>query len=347
MVRWILLGAVLAACGGCGGKRSADNAGGDGSSLERGVILFPYAEGSESTGQREQGFLNTLEKEFPQFAIISSDQYGGPTASRALDRSQQLLDKFGDRVTGIFACNESNCIGMLRALQEKGLVGKVAFIGFDSSPNLVRALEKREMQGIVLQNPVKMGYLAVMTMADHLAGKPVEKRVNTGELVATPENMHQEEVRARLSPQQFQEGASTRSANPKYRIGVIPKGNDHDFWKSVHAGVEQAAAERGDIEVLWQAPAKQDDKQDQISVVQNFVATRVDGICLAPVDAQALIEPVKQAKVAGIPTVIFDSGLADESILVSYVATDNYNGGVLAARRLGEVLVAQEKQEKK
>jgi ribose transport system substrate-binding protein len=54
-----------------------------------------------------------------------------------------------------------------------------------------------------------------------------------------------------------------------------------------------------------------------------------------------LIDAVRQAKQAGIPTVIFDSGLDDESLIVSYVATDNYQGGALAARRLAELLRAE------
>ncbi len=124
----------------------------------------------------------------------------------------------------------------------------------------------------------------------------------------------------------------------KYRIAVIPKGTTHEFWKSVHAGAERAAQEHGDTEVIWKGPLLENDREGQINVVQGFVSRRLSGICLAPLDSQALIASVRHAKSAGVPTVIFDSGLADESDIVSYVATDNYRGGQMAGRRLGEVL---------
>ena len=113
----------------------------------------------------------------------------------------------------------------------------------------------------------------------------------------------------------------------KYRIAVIPKGTTHEFWKSVHAGAENAARELGNVEVIWKGPLLEDDRDGQISVVQDFVTRKVDGICLAPLDSQALIKYVHEAKQEGIPTVIFDSALDDESDIVSYVATDNFKGG--------------------
>ena len=120
----------------------------------------------------------------------------------------------------------------------------------------------------------------------------------------------------------------------KYRIAVIPKGTTHEFWKSVHAGAENAAKELGNVEILWKGSLLENDRDGQVSVVQDFVTRKVDGICLAPLDSQALIPYVKEAKQEGIPTVIFDSGLDDESDIVSYVATDNFKGGALAGERL-------------
>jgi len=132
--------------------------------------------------------------------------------------------------------------------------------------------------------------------------------------------------------------AAPTDGNQPLRIAVIPKGTTHEFWKSVHAGAERAAKEMGQVEILWKGPLLEDDRDGQINVVQDFVTQQVDGIVLAPLDSQALVNAVKAAKEAGIPTVIFDSGLADPSVIVSYVATDNYVAGTLAAKRLGEVL---------
>ena len=132
--------------------------------------------------------------------------------------------------------------------------------------------------------------------------------------------------------------SGSSSGNKKLRIAVIPKGTTHEFWKSVHAGAVNAAMELGNVEILWKGPMQENDREGQINVVQEFITKRVDGICLAPLDSQSLVPVVEEAAEANIPVVVFDSGLdGDPSNYVTYVATDNYNGGVLAARRLAEV----------
>jgi ribose transport system substrate-binding protein len=168
------------------------------------VILLRYNPGSESTEQREKGFLETIQQDFPEIEIIADD-YGGVTENSALDKSQQLLLKFGKDVNGIFAVNESAATGMLRALEEAGLSGKVVYVGFDSSPRMVQALRDGKLQAMVLQDPVNMGYQSVKTMVAHLNGTPVEHRVSTGETVATQENMDDPHVHSLLFPKQFSE----------------------------------------------------------------------------------------------------------------------------------------------
>jgi ribose transport system substrate-binding protein len=167
------------------------------------VIVMRYNPGSESTEQREDGFLETLAKDFSGIKILSSDQYSGTTPESSLDKSQQLLLKFGDKVNGMFAVCEPNGMGMLRALEGANLAGKVKFIGFDPSPTLIQAMDQKKVNGIVLQDPIRMGYLAVKTMVEHLQGKPVEKRISTGETIATPENMKEPKMEALLNPPQF------------------------------------------------------------------------------------------------------------------------------------------------
>jgi len=127
----------------------------------------------------------------------------------------------------------------------------------------------------------------------------------------------------------------------KLTIAVIPKGTTHEFWKSIHAGANKAASELSaqgnEIEVIWKGPLREDDREQQIQVVEGFTTQGVSGIVLAPLDNRALARPVEEAKRAGVPTVIIDSGLNSDA-LVSYVATDNRKGGMLAADRLGQLL---------
>lgn len=216
----------------------------------------------------------------------------------------------------------------------------VVFVGFDASPPLVEALQLRQLQGLVLQDPVKMGYTCVKTLVEHLEGKPTEPKISTGELLATPENMNEEAVHARLDPPKVSSAVDAGASGPKqkkYRVMVIPKGTTHVFWQSVHFGVNKAVEELGNVEVVWLAPTKEDDRIDQIALVQRAVAAKMDGIVIAPLDSQALALPVEEAAAAGIPVLIMDSAIKSDKP-IGYVATDNYHGGVLGAERLAELL---------
>ncbi|MEO5957596.1 MAG: substrate-binding domain-containing protein, partial [Opitutaceae bacterium] len=112
-----------------------------------------------------------------------------------------------------------------------------------------------------------------------------------------------------------------------YEIAVIPKGTTHEFWKSIHAGALAAAAELKaegvTVNVIWKGPLREDDREQQVQVVENFTGRRVSGLVLAPLDARALVAPTEEAVRAGIPVVIIDSGLKS-SAPVSTVSTDNY-----------------------
>ena len=168
------------------------------------VIVLRYQEGSASTAKRERGFLDAI-AEGANIEIASSNQHGGATTESAYRASENLLAPFKDAsgklaVHGIFCPNESTTFGMLRALQDAGLAGSVIFIGFDSSEKLVEALETGEIHALVLQNPFKMGYLGVKTMAAHLAHQPVEKRIDTGVALATKDNMDDPDIKAVLTP---------------------------------------------------------------------------------------------------------------------------------------------------
>jgi ribose transport system substrate-binding protein len=178
-----------------GAKRLGEILGGKGK-----AILLRYQEGSASTMEREKGFLDTLGKEFPGVKLLSSNLYGGATTETSYRTSQNLLTRFKGEVDGIFTPNESSTFGMLRALKDAGLAGKVKFVGFDASEALVKAMKEGEIHGLVLQNPVKMGYLGVKTMVAHLEGKPLERHIDTGAVIITPENMDEPEMKILHSP---------------------------------------------------------------------------------------------------------------------------------------------------
>ena len=163
------------------------------------VLVLRYAEGSASTTEREEGFLEQIKK-FPDIELVSTDQYAGATRDTAKRASENLLNRFGDQVQGIFTPNESSTAGMLLALQDIGKAGKVSFVGFDSSQTFIDALNANQLHGIVVQNPFNMGYLGVRTMVESLQGKPVSKKIDTGVMLVTKENMESPEVKTLLHP---------------------------------------------------------------------------------------------------------------------------------------------------
>jgi ribose transport system substrate-binding protein len=165
------------------------------------VILLRYAVGSASTEEREAGFLDTLKTKFPEIKVISSDQYAGATRELAYQASQNLMNRFGREVNGVFCPSEPTTIAMTKALRDIGKAGgKVKMIGFDAGSQSIIDMKNGDVQGLVVQDPVRMGYLGVMIMVKHLRGEKVEPRIDTGVHVVTPENMDQPEIKELLYP---------------------------------------------------------------------------------------------------------------------------------------------------
>jgi ribose transport system substrate-binding protein len=168
------------------------------------VVLLRYSEGHDSTAKREQGFLDAL-KASAGIEVVSSNQYGGADVEGYYKKAESLLSRYKRPdgtlgVDGLFCSNESSTFAMLRVLHDNGWTGKVHFVGFDASPNLVKALRDGDLDGLVVQDPVNMGYLGVKTMVAHLRGERVEPVIDTGAVLATHDNMNQPDVKERLEP---------------------------------------------------------------------------------------------------------------------------------------------------
>ena len=167
------------------------------------VLMMRYQEGSASTINREEGFLEAM-AENPGIEVVSANQYAGASVESAQSKAETLINQFksGDdfQVDGIFCSNESATFGMLRALQEAGLAGSVQFVGFDSSESLLGGLEASQIHALVVQDPVRMGYLAVETLVKKLRGEEVDKRIDTGAAVVTLENLQDPKIQSLVNP---------------------------------------------------------------------------------------------------------------------------------------------------
>ncbi|MEP7270974.1 MAG: substrate-binding domain-containing protein [Acidobacteriota bacterium] len=156
------------------------------------VAILGTKKGSVSTDQREAGFQDTIKEKFPGIQIVQF-LYGEADRAKSLDKATDILTGHPD-LNGIFASNESSSVGAVQAIKQKGLVGKVILVGFDSSPNLIDDLRAGALDSLVLQDPYKMGYEGVKTIVDKLNGKEPVRLQDTGVKLLTKENLETPEM---------------------------------------------------------------------------------------------------------------------------------------------------------
>jgi ribose transport system substrate-binding protein len=174
--------------GAMGGEELAKRLGNKGK-----VIMLRYQAGSASTNEREEGALTAL-KAHPEIQLADTNKYGGDTDDACQKNAENLLAGYKNAdgtlsIDGIFCPNLTTTFGMLKALQTTKSIGKVKFIGFDSSEALVKAMKEGQMDALVVQDPINMGYLGVKTAVDVINGKKVDRLVDTGVHLVTKENM--------------------------------------------------------------------------------------------------------------------------------------------------------------
>jgi len=164
------------------------------------VIMLRYQVGSNSTEEREAGFLEIMASDFPDIELVSTDQHAGATRDSAKRVAENLLNRYGRDANGVFASNESAASGMLLALRDAGLAGKVKFVAFDAGETINAGLEAGHIDGFVIQDPFRMGYLGVITMVAVLKGEEVPKFIDTGVGFVTAENYNDPEIADLLRP---------------------------------------------------------------------------------------------------------------------------------------------------
>ena len=161
------------------------------------IVLLRYGEGSASTLDREKGFLDEIAKH-KDMVMLVSDKYAGATTDAAERTALNMIDTIR-QADGIFASNESTTAGMLGALRTAGLAGKAKFVGFDATSALVDALKSKELNALVAQDPYNMGYQSVKVMVEHLQGKTVPDRVDTGVHLITLDNLNSPDIQKLLN----------------------------------------------------------------------------------------------------------------------------------------------------
>lgn len=163
------------------------------------VVVFRTVAGSASTDDRAKGFIDYLTENHPKIEIVA-DTYSGGSRGEVMRNAAFVLDGL-PRIDGIFAVNESASDGVLRALRNAGRAGKTHFIGFDSTDFLVDGLRTREIDGLVVQDPRRMGYLGIKAAVAAINNSPIaDKTIYTNATIVTRDNFQQSEIQSLLLP---------------------------------------------------------------------------------------------------------------------------------------------------
>ena len=163
------------------------------------MLVLRYVQGTASTENRAKGFIDQvkaagheiLADPFPEDGTVAGCKKTAANTLEGFVKDGKL------ELDGIFSCNLTSALGMLAALDDlrKSDVQVTAkFVGFDTSPKLIEALQAGGVDALVSQDPKKMGYLAVETIVNHLNGKSTESTVDTGVELVTNERLENEDA---------------------------------------------------------------------------------------------------------------------------------------------------------
>ncbi len=153
-------------------KHMADKIGHEGK-----IALVVHDQTSVTGVQRRDGFVDYMKKNEPKIQIVDIQYSGDP--QKATDIAKAILTANPD-LKGLYGSNEGAAIGVVHAVQEKGLTGKLTIVGFDSGKDQIDAIKAGTMAGAITQNPVGIGYETVKAAVAAIKGEKLPKSVDTG-----------------------------------------------------------------------------------------------------------------------------------------------------------------------
>jgi ribose transport system substrate-binding protein len=155
--------------------------------------------GGTSTELRERGFADTIGKEFPAVRIVAR-QYGMADPARSRAAAENILAAHPD-LGGIFASSEASSIGSILAIRSRNLSGKIKLVTFDFSDTHIEALKDGAIDVMLVQDPYRIGYEAVKSLAEKLDGVTPPKHLELLARVIVKADLDKPDVRALLSPE--------------------------------------------------------------------------------------------------------------------------------------------------
>jgi ribose transport system substrate-binding protein len=160
------------------------------------IALVVHDQTSVTGIDRRDGFVDYIEENAPDIEIVDI-QYGGGDQLKSTDLAKAILQANPD-LKGIYGSNEGSAIGVVNAVTELGLEGKLTVIGFDSGQAQIDAINDGLMAGAITQNPVGIGYETVKAAVEALDGKELPKTIDTGFFWYDKTNIDDPEIQAVL-----------------------------------------------------------------------------------------------------------------------------------------------------
>jgi ribose transport system substrate-binding protein len=124
-------------------------------------------------------------------------------------------------------------------------------------------------------------------------------------------------------------------AEAKYVFALVPKNMNNPFFDQARDGCMKAEKEAGGkFKCEYIGPGEHGGGEEQVQILQDLVAKKVDGIAVSPSNAAAVAVALQAAKAAGIPVLTWDSDLLPDSkgLRAAYIGTHNYEIGVNLAK---------------
>ncbi|MDH7600689.1 MAG: ABC transporter substrate-binding protein [Armatimonadota bacterium] len=171
---------------------------------EKGEVgLIPFVKGAATSNMREQGFKEEIAK-YKNIKLVSV-LYSNSDIMQGIRATEDMLTAH-PKLAGIFAANEGGAVGAARALDMRGLSGKVKLVAFDAAQAEIDALKKGTIQALIVQNPYKMGYEGVKAAVAVISGEKVPARIDTGVSVVTLKNFNDPKIQQLLYPTKLSKG---------------------------------------------------------------------------------------------------------------------------------------------
>ena len=160
------------------------------------IAIVSHVKGVSTAMEREQGFREGLGEYAGNVAEVV---YCNSLFDKAYELAQELMEKYPD-LEMIAGMNEYSAVGAARAVRDAGAQDRIKIVGVDSSMEAVSLMEQGIFKCLVVQKAFKMGYIGVRETLRLLNGEHVEKNIDSGCELVTPENMYDSEIEKLIFP---------------------------------------------------------------------------------------------------------------------------------------------------